>query len=417
MSETATANPVVRAWDALRRKRIQTLAFLAMGVIYFASFFQRVGIPGTVFNEIQADLKLSASAVAGLGAIFFYIYAGMQLVVGVAADRLGGSKVLLGGGLVMCVGAVLFPFSPDIGMLYGTRAMIGFGASFIYLAYVKETDALFGAKHFAALMGPVYFMGQVGGLAGTLPLERAVAAWGWRKALFLSGLVPVAALVLAAILLRRLRDHTSRGQPFVWARVTGVLRTPGYLPFVISGSSVFAVYFVIQSTLGKKFLQDFAGLSSGQAASFTFVMMLIGMSVGLVAGLLPGLVGHRRWPFVMLARVWALVAAGLLLYGVKAGSGAGTFLAAYVLLAASSALAPVGLALVKDLARPESLGLALSICNFAVYAAVAGRTPRRGGLKSPLLMKQQVECADRLAARPRALDGELLVGQTVSALS
>ena len=44
-----------------------TLAFfIPLLVIYMASYFQRAGIPGTIFNQLQADAGLSAVQVAAV---------------------------------------------------------------------------------------------------------------------------------------------------------------------------------------------------------------------------------------------------------------------------------------------------------------------------------------------------------------
>ena len=121
----------------------RAVAFAAMVVIYGIAYFQRTGIPGTIFDELQHDFSLSASAVTALGALFVYVYAGMQLVVGVAADRYGGRRTLLFGSTIMCAGSLLFPCAHSTVMLFTSRALIGFGSSFVYLSIVKEVDTLF----------------------------------------------------------------------------------------------------------------------------------------------------------------------------------------------------------------------------------------------------------------------------------
>ena len=75
------------ASDALLSPLRALAAMAAMVSLYFFSFFLRTAVPGTIFDELQSDLDLSAASVAALGSIFLYIYAGMQLFVGLAADR------------------------------------------------------------------------------------------------------------------------------------------------------------------------------------------------------------------------------------------------------------------------------------------------------------------------------------------
>src|SRR5512137_2690800 len=118
--------------------RASLLVFPAMASVYFFAYFQRVAVPGTIFNELQADLKLSAATVASLGSMFTWIYGGMQIFVGMLADRFGGIRTLLAGGLAMATGALLFPLAPSTVPLFAARAVTGLGASFIYLSILKE---------------------------------------------------------------------------------------------------------------------------------------------------------------------------------------------------------------------------------------------------------------------------------------
>ena len=67
--------------------RLAVAAFATMGSIYFFSYFQRVGVPGTIFNELQSSFAATAAAVTALSSIYLYIYAGAQLIVGMLADR------------------------------------------------------------------------------------------------------------------------------------------------------------------------------------------------------------------------------------------------------------------------------------------------------------------------------------------
>ena len=170
---TANASPLA----------VRVVAFVAMLVIYALAYFQRTGIPGTVFDELQHDFGLSASAVTALGAIFVYVYAGMQLVVGMTADRYGGRRALLFGSVIMCAGSVIFPCAHSTSLLFASRVLIGFGSSFMYLSVVKEVDTLFAGRHFAGLLGLAMLAGYVGNIAATWPFERAVHQFGWRDTL------------------------------------------------------------------------------------------------------------------------------------------------------------------------------------------------------------------------------------------
>jgi len=134
-------------------KKHAFILLLLMSGLYFVSFFQRVAVPGTIFNELQRDFAASASAVTALGAIYLLIYASLQLFIGMLADRHGGVKITLICGLCLCIGSILFPLSNSLWVLYLSRALVGVGASGMYLCIIKETDTLFSARNFAPLIG------------------------------------------------------------------------------------------------------------------------------------------------------------------------------------------------------------------------------------------------------------------------
>ena len=173
----------------LLKSRGSMLLFLPMLFLYASSYFQRTAVPGTIFNQLQADLKLNVFQIAAMGASFIYIYALSQTFVGMLADKYGGARIVTYGGLLFCAGTFVFPFLDTPGGLYLCRMLAGLGASTMYLSLVKETDHIFGHKNYAVVMGVVYFVGYGGGLCGTLPFERLIAVFSWRKVLLASGIL------------------------------------------------------------------------------------------------------------------------------------------------------------------------------------------------------------------------------------
>src|SRR5450759_1644366 len=127
----------------VRQKRTELLILAGMIALYFFSYFQRVAVPGTVFNELQVDFNASAVAITALGALFLYVYGFWQIFAGMLADRFGGLRMVLIGGLLMTAGALVFPLARGLPLLYTTRVLVAFGASFMYISLIKEIDTLF----------------------------------------------------------------------------------------------------------------------------------------------------------------------------------------------------------------------------------------------------------------------------------
>lgn len=346
-------------------------ALVAMTALYFFSFFLRTAVPGTIFDELQSELQAPASSITALGSIFLYIYAGMQLFVGVAADRWGGARTLLTGGLLMGVGAAIFPASRSIEMLYVSRAITGFGGSFMYLSIVKELDHLFGPKRFAATLGVALFLGYSGGIAGMLPFERLSVAFGWRSVL--TG-VAVAIGVAWCVALGVLGFRAEGGRAIErisWRPLVGILANRRSLPLLIVSLVNYPAYFVMQTVIGKKFLQDYARLDSLDAAALTMAMMTTSAVLMLGAGPLLRWTGQRRKPHLFASVGCILIAALLMWGGVVWQASTAVFVVAYLLLAGSTAAAPAGNATMKELNRSDRVGQSIAVYNGLAYIGVA----------------------------------------------
>ena len=334
------------------------------------SFFQRVAVPGTVFDEIQSEFQLSASGVAGLGTVYLYLYGGLQPLAGILSDSWGAGRTILVSGLLLTVGALAFPCAGSVTLLYLTRALVGIGAAMFYVSMTKEVDELFDERDFPLFVGLGVVLGYSGGLFATYPLARLVQGQGWRPALFEVGIACFLFWSAAALLLRRTgrlgrRTHIGFGG---WVKV--VLRNPGFVTLTASGTINFSIYFLLQATLGKKFLQDTCGVPSSEAAAFTFTMMLVCMTGVLLGGLLGRHTGRRR-PFMLCASLLTLTAASLLLLGVVNSLPRGYFLACYTLLAIASSFSVIYTTAAKELNPREAAGTSIGLLNAGAYLGVA----------------------------------------------
>lgn len=358
-------NPAETDVHPARRKVI--LALLAMLVIYFLSYFQRSAIPGTIFNEIQSDMALPASAVVALGAMFTYVYGGMQVFVGLTTDRLGGRRALLFGGTIMTIGALLFPFSHSVWMLYATRFITGFGGSFMFLSIAKELDLLFDKRHFVGLLGIVTSIGYMGAIAGTLPFQRVVAVFGWRESLIGIGLLTALCMAGTFLVLRNFGRFHPPSTAWSLAPVRDVLLNRRTLPLLISGLINFPIYFIFQSVLGKKFLEDMAGLPPAAASAFVLCMIVCSSAAAFMGGLSLRWIGHRRKPAAIAAGCLVLLATLLMLAAVLCQAPSWVYLLAFVLLALSIGGSPALTALMKELNRPEISGASIAVINGLCY--------------------------------------------------
>lgn len=360
-----------RTYNWARSKRIDLMVFVAMAGLYFFINFQRIGVPGTVFNEMQSEFDATASQVTALAAIFLYVYAGMQFFVGAGADHFGPARVVLTGGALLTAGSIAFPYCQTLPQVYAVRVIVALGASVMYISIIKQLTLTFEPRHFPPLLGLLLVIGYSGGVVAYATIPAAVTAWGWRTSFRIVALLCGVVFVIVLALVARTGAARGRRTPFSFRVAAEVARTKAIRPILLAGSINFGIYYVLQMTLGKKFLEDFLGMSSS-AAGHVNGAMLATVTVGYLAGgFLPKLTGERRRPFVIIASAGTLAAAAMLFAGVKANLPAWWFVAAYILLGATNSPAIVGTSLLKELCPPAAAAFGISLLNAGCYIAVA----------------------------------------------
>ena len=128
-------------------KKILIILLIAT-FFYFIANFQRIAIPGAIFDVLTNDLSVSAFYVTAFGAVYMYIYAFSQLITGVLVDRFGGFRVILAGAIILFIGCLLFPLTSNLPVMYLSRALVGVGSSTFYLSIIRELKNVCSDKNF-----------------------------------------------------------------------------------------------------------------------------------------------------------------------------------------------------------------------------------------------------------------------------
>ncbi|GAB3840112.1 hypothetical protein GCM10027610_047120 [Dactylosporangium cerinum] len=80
---------------------------------------------------------VGTSLLALLSVAQLAVYAGMQIPVGVLLDRFGSRRMLVGGGLLMVAGQLLFAYAHDIGPAIAARVLIGVGDAMTFISVLR----------------------------------------------------------------------------------------------------------------------------------------------------------------------------------------------------------------------------------------------------------------------------------------
>jgi len=155
---------------------------------YFFVFFHR-----TSFAVLKTYLPETFGAMDGafiglFSSMYFYTYAAMQLPSGIVNDTIGPRRMVAFGSFLMGGATLGFATTHSLSMAFFFRLLIGFGASFNFVALLRLQANWFTPKEFPFLTGLTIFLGNMGALAGVAPLAWVAHRVSWQNAFIGIGL-------------------------------------------------------------------------------------------------------------------------------------------------------------------------------------------------------------------------------------
>jgi len=168
---------------------IHRLAWLvwALGALSFGyAFFQRVA-PSVMVEDLMRDFAVTGAVLGNLSAIYFYVYAGLQIPIGMALDYWGPRRMLTIAMVVAGSGSVILATAQDLEFAYLGRFLIGAGSAVGFVGSLKIATHWFPANRFAFVSGMSMLVAMTGGVLGQAPLAAVVEVYGWRAAMIGAG--------------------------------------------------------------------------------------------------------------------------------------------------------------------------------------------------------------------------------------
>ncbi|MFB6164478.1 MAG: MFS transporter [Haloarculaceae archaeon] len=139
--------------------------------------------------DLMAAFDTTGTGLGTLHSAFFYVYAPMQVLAGVLADRLGIRRTATAGTAVMSLGGLAFGLADSYAVAFLARLLIGLGGSVIFIAILRFCANWYRPGEFAQMSGLTVGVAGLGGVLATTPLAVTVAAVGVRTTLLGIGAV------------------------------------------------------------------------------------------------------------------------------------------------------------------------------------------------------------------------------------
>lgn len=282
-------------------------AFGAGALFFLYEFVTRVS-PSLATADIAAKFGLTSAGFSTLSSLFFWVYAPMQIVVGLALDRFGARRLVLPAIAACACGVALFAAAGSPILAGAGRLLTGFGASFGFVGALYIVNHRFPPARFALLSGVVNALGMLGTAVGAVWLSALIGVAGWTRVFTWIAIAGAVLFALAVLVLHdgdEAPEVTPGAHPL--APLKPLLHDRRIWLIAVLGALYYMPVNVYGGLWGKAEIRADRGLDDA-AAELAVSMIFWGMAAGSVgAGWLSDRLGHRK---------------GLLIGGIAGAAGA-----------------------------------------------------------------------------------------------
>jgi MFS family permease len=336
--------------------------------VYIVSQFLRNSI-GVIAPNLALELGLSPAEIGLLSSVFFFVFAAVQIPVGVALDRFGPRLCLLVGAAVTVVGAAVFAAAENPGILILGRALLGLGTAGSLVASLAVYARRFPRDRFATLTGLQIGFGTLGALLATAPLAFSTATIGWRGSFLAVGVCTGLIGLLIALVVRDNGPAHGRHEalPESWSGIVAVLRTPSVGRLFVMNLVMYSTFGLIVGLWAGPYLTHIYGYSLEARGSFLLIPVLAQIVGSMVWGPMDRLTGSHKLPVL----VGAGATAAALGYLALAGTLTPFMLVVwFVFFGVVSAFGPVLIAHGRALFSLHQVGRGLTVLNMGSMGGV-----------------------------------------------
>lgn len=354
---------------------------------YILVYFHRMA-PGVVSEYLMGAFETTGAELGALSAIYFFVYAFMQVPSGVIADTFGTRMSVINGNLVAGAGSIIFGMSGSFEMACLGRFLVGLGVSVVFVSIMKSNSVWFHERVFAFMSGVTLLIGNLGSVLAAGPLAAVLTTFAWRSVFIGIGGLSLLLAVLGFMLVENKPEDLGFEPPNNYVVKNTDEASKSWITNLISVVSAWRVWpgFWVQFGMigslysfmglwGIRYLQDVHATSRSMAAQHMTVMLLCFAAGALFFGWLSDRIGRRK-P-IIIGCVLGYLASWLALINVSWSPGyEGYFLFGFMGLMGAGFV--VTFAAAKEVIHPHLSGMAVSVVNTGCFIGTAIMQPLFG---------------------------------------
>ena len=380
VNEAEATQTIQQSMRHMLRRR--WLIWLLPAFVYATSHIHRIA-PTVIFNDLMSTFQTSGAGLGGLGSMYFYTYAIMQIPSGILADSLGPRKTISAGAIIGGLGSILFGGAQTIGLAYLGRFFIGLGMSLIFICIMKLIAEWYREHEFATMSGLTLFGGNLGSVFATTPLYLVVAAIGWRRSYHAIGLSTIILGVFTWLIVRdrpsllglpspaESEDSGGSAVPKsekvnIWQGLKESLANKAIWPTFLMSFGLYGTIVALKGMWLTPYLTQVYGVTRDQATNYVLLSLMAGLIGPLIMGFLSDRIRQRRLPILIVTPLYFLTWLFLVFWN----SGKPPLVTIpYLLFALGFFCSPIALtwACAKEVSHPSLVGLATGFANIGGF--------------------------------------------------
>jgi MFS family permease len=273
------------------------LIWFLVTIFYFYEYFLRAA-PSVMESGLSQFFHLTSAGLGSLIGAYYYTYAPLQIVAGVAMDRFGGRKVVPFAVMLCALGSWLF-ISPSLWVATTGRMLIGAGSACAFVSVIFIATNWISRKHLALLTGLTQTCGMLGAIFGQKYVEVVMKHYSWQTIWVQSFIFgSVLAVILYFIIPKRPLDIQQRiikqGYGHIRQNLKSVLKNKQTWLVGIYGGCIFLPTTILAMIWAVPFFQDSYHLPLNQITNLSS-MLFAGWIVGApLMGLISDHAGNRK---------------------------------------------------------------------------------------------------------------------------
>ncbi len=245
--------------------------------------------PSVMTNELMRQFHFQATGLGELAACYFYSYLVMQLFAGPLLDKY--SVRYLGAFALFCMslGLILFSYAQTLPLAYASRMLMGIGAAFATVSYLKITAIWFSVSQYDIVAGLLATAASLGAISSQIPLAYGVEHAGWQNTLVYSGYLGFIIFLLYFIVVRSKPTNQKNNTPSSLSGFKDLITSKKVWFLTMHSGFAWSPLAVFGGLWGNPFLQSVYHVNKVQASEL-ITIAFIGLAVG---GPLGGYISSR----------------------------------------------------------------------------------------------------------------------------